>query len=144
MNRNHLTLISILSGAAAGVIVIGLIGRLAMAIVSLLTGSSANLSLSGVAEALVLGAVFGVVGGLLNVRLSRNESSGKVAQGVALGAILFALSIGISMTSTKMRIDFAGKQFFTLATAFGIYVVYGICVVTFVEKIKLKSGQKNR
>jgi len=65
MNRLRIIISSILSGAIAGAIILGLMGRFALSIVSLSMGKSTNLSLSGMSEALIAGAIIGVVGQFL-------------------------------------------------------------------------------
>ena len=88
MKNNHMILLSMLSGAIAGVIILGLVGKFAMAIVSSLLGSNMNLSLPGILEALMIGTVFGVIGGLLHPRIAKIEHFNRVVQGIVLGTIL--------------------------------------------------------
>ena len=45
MKSNRVVIISMISGAIAGVVILGLVGRFAMVIVSLVVGSNTNLSL---------------------------------------------------------------------------------------------------
>jgi hypothetical protein len=132
-------LLSMLSGAIAGVIILGLVGRFAIAIVSSLIGSNMNLSLSGIFEALMIGTV---TGGLLHLLIGRIEYFSRNVQGIVIGSILFALSLVISILFTKMNIDFTGPQFFSLITIFGVYVAYGVSVVTLVNWIKLRGGER--
>ncbi len=101
-----------------------------------------NLSLSGIFEALMIGTVFGVIGGLLHLLIGRIEYFSRNVQGIVIGSILFALSLLISILFTKMKIDFTGPQFFSLVTIFGVHVAYGISVVTLVNWIMLRSGEK--
>jgi len=141
LKSNHMILMSLLSGAIAGVTVLGLVGRFAMAIVSSLIGSDMNLSLQGLFEALMNGTVFGTIGGLLHLGIGRIEHFNRIVQGIVLGTILFALSIVISILFIKMKIHFTGPQFFTLITVYGVYVAYGISVATLMNWIKLRNGE---
>ncbi len=131
-----------LSGAIAGVFILGLVGKFAMALISILIDSSMNLSFLGISEALMIGTGLGVIGGLLHLCISRVEYFSKGVQGVVLGAILFALSIIISILFTKMKTNFTGTQFLTLTTIFGVYIMYGITVVTLMNWIRFRYSSK--
>ena len=64
VTRNS-TGLALLAGSVSGAIVLGIIGRAAMAVEAVATDSPTNLSLRGALEFVVLGGLAGSVGGLL-------------------------------------------------------------------------------
>jgi hypothetical protein len=130
-----------LSGAVAGVVILGLVGKIAMVIVSLLMGSNTNLSLSGIYEAIIIGTVFGIIGGLIQIPVGRIKEFSMFVQGIVIGLILFALSILLSTLFTRMKFDFSVAQLLTFAAIFGIYVFYGVSVITIVNWFRSRGAE---
>lgn len=141
MKNDKIVLVSVLSGAITGFIVLGFIGRFSMAIVSALIGNDTNLSLSGILQALIIGTIVGIVGGFIYLLVGRIKNFNKVAQGIVLGMVLFVLSVVISALFTQMKIDFTGPQYFMFVAAFCVYIAYGISEAILTNWIKLKYGE---
>lgn len=139
MKNNRVVIISMLSGAITGVVILGLVGRFAMVTVSLLVGSNTNLSLSGIYEAVMIGSVIGVLGGLLYIPIGKIKSFSKFVQGITIGLILFTLSLTLSTLFSRIKIDISAAQLLTLITILGVYIVYGVGVITLMNWFRPKS-----
>ncbi len=141
MKSKRVVIMSMLSGAIAGVVILGLVGRFAMVIVALLVGSNASLSLSGIYEAVIVGTVIGVLGGLLHIPIGKIKGFSKLVQGITIGLILFTLSIMLSTLFSKIKIDISGAQLLTFTTIFGVYIVYGVSVITIMNWFRPKGPE---
>ena len=136
MNRLRIIISSILSGAIAGAIILGLMGRFALSIVSLSMGKSTNLSLSGMSEALIAGAIIGVVGGLFHTQTSKMKYFSNSIRNIILGTTLFAISVFVSVLFMNLRVDFSVDQIFTFITIICMYIVYGFSLDIMINRMK--------
>lgn len=126
MNKLQKNIRSILSGAIAGAVVLGLIGRVAAEIISSLMGKSSNLSSPGIIEALFVGTALGIAGGLLHIQTRKIKLFNRLIQSIILGIILFSLSILVSVLFMNLKINFSPPQILTLVTVFCVFIIYGI------------------
>jgi len=137
--KKDVILLSMSLGAIAGSLILGLAGKIIMAILSLLVGSSTNLSLPGIFEAMIFGAVMGTVGGLLATGIKKIENLKRLNQSLVIGITLYAISILLSSLLSKIKINFFGLQFLTLIVVFGMYILYGFCITNLINRIIKKS-----
>jgi hypothetical protein len=111
-------------GAALGALILGVVGRAAMAGVALVTGSELNLSLKGLLEVVIAGTILGAVGGLLFVPVRRLARTNRLARSVILGSVLFACSLAVSLSTDGMAL---GPELpITLVVVAAVFLGYGL------------------
>jgi len=81
-------LASVAAGFVAGIIVLGIGGRLAMAALPTLTGTRPVFSWGGSVEVVLLGAMYGAVGGVILALLIRLGRPVGATRGLLLGVLL--------------------------------------------------------
>ena len=111
-------------GAALGALILGVVGRTAMAGVALVTGSELNLSLKGLLEVVIVGTILGAVGGLLFVPVRRLARTSHLARSVILGSVLFACSLAVALSTDGMAL---GPELpITLVVVAAVFLGYGL------------------
>jgi len=133
LKRETSWLRSTLAGAATGVLVLGLVGRLATALVAVAAGRPSNLSARGLLEVAVIGALFGVVGGLLAWALRRALPGAGKARGVVVGGGLFAIALVWSWLGGHLEPSGDGV-WWTLAVVGAVFLVYGLVLELWLER----------
>lgn len=81
-----------LAGASAGLLVLGIGGRLAMAALPLFTGNPVRFSWGGTVEVLIVGTGYGLAGGILLALIPHRRSTATWARGTLLGLVTCALA----------------------------------------------------
>jgi hypothetical protein len=114
--------LALAAGALAGALVLGVGGRLLMAIVALLAGGQPSFSLGGSLEVLVVGTGYGVVGGLLLPLLPRTAGAGRWPAPALLGVLLFAVAW---LTSSVGRGAATGRLPLIVLLALPAFVLWG-------------------
>jgi len=137
---NHRTSVSaVLAGAIAGVVVLGVIGRVVMAGVALVTGSPLNISMRGLLEVLFVGVLVGAIGGFLLLPVRSVVRGGQMARGAVLGALLF---LGSFLFSLLWRMCLSSSQTvlpLTLVVVGVLFVIYGIAVEVLMTRLERDS-----
>lgn len=88
MSRARNAAVPVLVGLAAGIVVLGIGGRIAMRVIALVTGQVPDFSLGGTLEVLVAGAWRGTLGGLIYLVLRRFFPPTGPWKGLGLGILL--------------------------------------------------------
>lgn len=121
-------LLAVLAGAVAGVLILGLGGRIAMALIAIGSGTDLNLSLRGIFEVLPVGILIGTVGGLLLVPVRIVFPTHRLTRGIIIGALLFSGSLLISWSAGGLKLDFHSVLPLTLAVVAIIFMLYGVAI----------------
>jgi hypothetical protein len=125
--RFQAALLALAAGAVAGALVLGVGGRLLMAIVVLLAGGQPRFSTGGSFEVLVLGTGYGAGGGLLIPLLPRTVGARQRQAAALLGVLLFAVAW---LTSSVGRGAAAGRRPLIVLLALPAFVLWGILATT--------------
>ena len=83
------------AGAASGLLVLGLVGRLAMSVTALLAGQALRWSLGGTVDVLLFGLLLGAAAGLAYGALRARLPRPSLLAGAAWGALLFLLLLAV-------------------------------------------------
>lgn len=119
------------AGALAGALVLGLGGRLLMAIVVLLAGGQPGFSLGGSFEVLVVGTGYGAGGGLLLLLLLRTGGTRRRSAAALLGVLLFAVAW---LTSSVGRGAAAGRLPLIVLLALPTFMLWGLLATSLHER----------
>jgi hypothetical protein len=117
--------LALLVGAVSGVIVLGIIGRAAMAVVAFAMGVPTNLSLRGVFEVVVFGGLVGAVGGLLLLLARKILPAHQMTQSALVALVLLGGSITLALYRGRISLDIHTALPLTLSVAAIVFVVYG-------------------
>lgn len=79
-------------GAVWGALILGVVGRAAMAVIALVSGQSVNLSLRGTVQVIVLGALAGVVAAPVLMLLRNLLPARRPLRVLLLALVLFAVT----------------------------------------------------
>jgi hypothetical protein len=115
--------LALAAGALAGALVLGVGGRLFMAIVVLLGGGQPSFSPGGSFEVLLVGTGYGAGGGLLLPLLVRTVGARRRLAAAMLGVLLFAVAW---MTSSVGRGAAAGRLPLIVLLSLPVFVLWGI------------------
>lgn len=126
---------AIVAGVVVGAVILGLVGRLAMAGMALAMGRDSNLSLRSVFEVVVLAMVVGAVGGVIRQVLGFWLHKPGVVRGVSVGVSLFVLSGMLSWWAGGG----GGPQALTLTVptllvVAALYILFGITIEKYMSK----------
>ena len=111
-------------GGIAGVVVLGIGGRIAMRVIARAAGLTPGFSLGGSSEVLFAGAWRGVVGGLFFATLRRFGPENRFARVLLLGGLLFAFSLATlpaSLRSLATELDVVPLALALFGGLFGLY-----------------------
>ena len=136
--------IALISGAAAGAVVLGIVGRMATAGVAYITGNTTNLSLSGVLEILIVGTLAGTLGGLLLLIVKRRCGAGRFGRGAITGISLFASSLLLSWAKEKIELSTNSTQLFSLIVVVIIFIAYGVCADALLARLEKDNDRVGR
>ena len=96
---------ALIAGAISGALVLGVLGKLALAVVALVTGLPTNLSPRGMLEAALIGAVVGALGGALLPTLRAAMPGAGPRRGVLLGMLLFVTTTSLALIAGLVRVE---------------------------------------
>jgi hypothetical protein len=119
-------LAAVLAATAAGVVVLGVGGRLAMAALSIANRKRPEFSWGGSLEVVILGTFYGAVGGVLLALLRRVWPQGKHWRGIALGGILLGVAWASSTVGRQTAAVAPVSILAVLAISLVVFVVYGV------------------
>jgi len=125
---------ALLSGVISGVLVLGIIGRLAIASVAIGRGSSMNLSLRGVLEVIILGVIMGAIGGILLFIIKKMLWVNGLVSGIMIGLILFVFSVVFALLSGRIVLGMSLDQWVTMLIALTMFAIYGIFAAGLLNK----------
>lgn len=120
--------IVLLIGTAAGIVVLGIGGRIAMRIIALATDQVPEFDLVGSLEVLAAGAWRGALGGLFYLALTRFLPAKGLWKGLALGPLLFLFSAVTLRPGLRGLPVALGVVPLTIALFGSVFIVYGIAV----------------
>ncbi len=124
------------AGLVAGIVVLGIGGRVAMRVIALAGGLPPQFDVAATLEVLAAGAWRGVVGAAIYVALARFLGPPRVWTGAATGLVLFAFAIATLRASIHEQIaaldvgTLAGGLFGAVFLAYGITVHYAAARLT--------------
>jgi len=121
-------LIPILAGAVAGVLILGLGGRIGMALIAIGSGTDLNLSLRGILEVLFVGILIGTVGGLLLVPVRIVFPTNRLTRGIIIGVLLLSGSLLMSWFTGGLKLDLHSVLPLTLVVVSIIFIFYGVVI----------------
>lgn len=128
MRRWGNAVVATLAGLAAGTVVLGIGGRVAMRIIALATGQVPGFSLGGTLEVLVAGAWRGTIGGLVYLVLGRFVPAKGPWKGLALGILLFLIVVATLRPSIRQQVATLGVVPLAVGLFGLLFIVYGIAV----------------
>ncbi|MDH3785894.1 MAG: hypothetical protein OEV00_11275, partial [Acidobacteriota bacterium] len=108
MKQANTYLEAVFVGGIAGIVVLGLVGRIATAVVAQAMGQPTNFTLSGLLEVTVVGAVVGALGGALFLFLRERLTFPGLMPAIVVGAVVFAASIFVPWLSGRMELATLG------------------------------------
>ena len=112
------------AGAASGVMVLGIAGRLAMAGLAVVLGSPTNLSVPGMAEVMVLGGLVGAVGGLLVLAARNVLPARRLAQSVLVALVLMVGTFVIALAGGRISHGVHTALPLTLSAVVIVFLAY--------------------
>lgn len=119
-------LLAVVAGAVSGIMILGLVGRLATALIALAVGVEMNLSGRGIFEVMTLGMVVGVVGGVVLFAMRRVARSPRVAHGVTLGIVLFVGSLVFESLGGGVTATTWSTYPLTIVVVGVVFIAYGV------------------
>ncbi|MDH3628720.1 MAG: hypothetical protein OES25_13825 [Acidobacteriota bacterium] len=128
MKQANTYLEAVFVGGIAGIVVLGLVGRIATAVVAQAMGQPTNFTLSGLLEVTVVGAVVGALGGALFLFLRERLTFPGLMPAIVVGAVVFAASIFVPWLSGRMELATLGASPATLVVAALVCLGYGVTV----------------
>lgn len=128
MKRWREIAVALVVGLAAGIVVLGVGGRLVMRVLAWAAGLRPEFSLGGSLEVLAAGAWRGALGGLLHVPVRRFVPERSYARGLVLGVMLFLFSIVTLPGSLRALASELGAVLLALGLFGVLFLVFGIAV----------------
>ncbi len=123
----------VLIGTLSGVVILGLLTRLAMAMIALFTNNPVNLSIQSIVEVTVAGAIVGAIGGIFLVGIRVLLSAG-IVRGIILGFLLFSGSLVIGLIAGRVAFGEQPITFITFAFLGMVFLFYGIVTEWMVDR----------
>jgi len=132
----HAVLRALLAGAVAGLLVLGIAGRLATVVVALVAGTAANLSWRGMLDATVAGVVIGSIGGLLLALLGWLRGSADRTGGLIVGVVMFGVTFLFLLGGG--RADFGRPlPLITYSVVAIAYLAYGVIASALLRRFEI-------
>lgn len=119
-------LLAVVAGAVSGVMILGLVGRLAMALIALAVGVEMNLSGRGMVEVMTLGLLIGVAGGVALFAMRRMSHAPRFAHGVTLGILLFLGSVVFESLGGGVTATTWSTYPLTIVVVGVVFIAYGV------------------
>jgi hypothetical protein len=136
---------AVVVGALSGAVILGLLGRLAMAGLALAMGRASNLSLRSVLEVVVIATVVGAVGGVIRQLLAFWLHRPGMIRGVFVGISLFVLSGMLSWWAGGFdELGTLTLSLPTLVMVAVVYVVFGITIEELLVRRETRGGRRNQ
>jgi hypothetical protein len=135
-------ILTLLAGAVAGAMVLGIAGRAVTAGIALVTGNALNLSLKSVLEVFIVGTLVGALGGILLFTVRKVHRGSEMACGITVGAILFVSSFLLAWVSGNIALGVSSIQLLTMGVVAIMFLVYGVCAVAFLKRFERSAGKR--
>jgi len=132
--KNNELWFTLLSGAVSGALILGITGRMVIAIFSLITGNALNLSLRGILQSIFLGSIIGSIGGILLFIVINLFRINGFNSAILTGFILFIVSLFLAVVNGKFVLDISYTQFFTLIIVVMMFLLYGVFAVVLLHR----------
>lgn len=134
--------IALLAGAAVGLLILGIGGRIAMRIIARAAGQTPGFSVGGTLAVILSGALWGLSGGPVALGLEQHTRWPRLARGVVLGGIGFA----VAMLTVGRQLDgpVTEPPLWPIAVAMcaALFLGYGILVAIVVGKTRERGNGK--
>jgi hypothetical protein len=118
--------LAIAAGAASGVMVLGVVGRLAMAGLAVALDSPTNLSVRGILEVMVLGGLLGAVGGLLLLAGRRILPARPLVRSVLVALALAVGTFVVALAGGRISLAVYTVLPFTLSVVVVVFLLYAL------------------
>lgn len=129
-----------IAGATVGTVVLGVLGRIAMAGLALAQGSPLNLSLAGFGQVVIYGAVLGAVGGFVALPTRMHLPANHYLRSVVVAAVLFVGSFLFPLMRGRISLGSGGEQAFTLVVAAAVFVIYASILDSIMNRLDRGSS----
>jgi hypothetical protein len=120
-----------------GLLIIGLGGRLAMALLAILLGYPANISFYSILIMLLGGMFSGIIACLLINPVNRFIRADCYLRGAVLGLACFTALAGLQLVLIRPSIRFEMSSLLTYSTMAIIFMAYGIILYNHILQVKL-------
>jgi hypothetical protein len=117
--------LALVAGAVSGIVVLGIMGRVAMVVVARGLGVPANFSFRGLVEVSVLGGLVGAVGGLLLLLARRMLPGRRSIQSLLVAGALFLGTLAVAVIGGRTTFGTDTMQPLTLAVVAIVFLGYG-------------------
>ncbi|MBX3132307.1 MAG: hypothetical protein KF689_02815 [Gemmatimonadaceae bacterium] len=117
---------AILAGAVAGLGVLGVGGRLAMAALPFITGAPTRFSWGGSLEVVLLGTIYGAIGGIALALLRRTRVMAVPGASTGFGLLMFGVAWLTSPVGRATAPTAPVAIPIVLAFSAGVFVAYGM------------------
>ncbi len=118
--------LALLAGTVAGVLVLGVGGRLAMRALAWAAGQPPEFSVAGSLEVLTAGAWRGAVGGVLYFALARILRNPGVGRGLALGIFLYGFTLATLRSEIRGIASALDLVAWSVLLFGAIFLLYGL------------------
>ncbi|MBD3224814.1 MAG: hypothetical protein GF313_08800 [Caldithrix sp.] len=126
---------SIRARALAGLLILGLGGRIATALIAVWSDSLANISIRGFLQVMIVGAIVGAVGGWLLHALRNTLQRRTIAGGIFMGLVLFLATTLLALLSGRLMVSASFIAVLTLFFAAGVFIIYGAATAVLLSKM---------
>jgi len=123
-------LIGLVAGLAAGTVIIGIGGRLAMRLITILGGLPGGYSWDGTLEVVMFGLITGIISGVVFGTVERYAFSNRMLTGLVYGALVFGSLVVIPIDAKGAASGFPDLQAAIYLIFGSVLLVYGIALAT--------------
>ena len=114
----------LVAGLVAGILMIGIGGRLAMRFIALLDGRAGGFSWSGTLDIIAFGLITGVISGAFYGMVEKYMFSNKLLKGFAFGLLLYLVLLVLPLSGKGAAKGFPERQM-------EIYLIFGLVLVLY-------------
>ena len=126
--------LALLAGAVAGLVILGIGGRLAMWIIALAAGQAPRFSVGGSMTVVWLGALFGAPGGAIALALRRSVAWRPLARGAVLGGLGLAVALVVVGRQFEGPVTTPPVLFVVLGSFAVMFLAYGVVLTLVVAR----------
>ncbi|MGC9362647.1 MAG: hypothetical protein ACP5F3_06950 [Candidatus Syntrophosphaera sp.] len=129
-----------LAGAISGIVVLGVLFRLITIAIAILSNDGINISFRNIVEVLIAGSLIGIIGGILLALLMKIFKSGGWPLIILDSALLFILTLVMSLALNPSWLDLTGSQPALLLTTAIIFLLYGIFMMKLYRQLNKREN----
>ncbi|MEX2108976.1 MAG: hypothetical protein WD802_00035 [Gemmatimonadaceae bacterium] len=126
VNRWRSDLAAVLAATVAGIVVLGVGGRLTMAGLAMANRNGPGFSWGGSLEVVLLGTFYGAIGGVLLAVLRRVWPQAGWWRGIGLGGMLLGLAWASSTVGRQTAAAAPAGVLTIVGISLGVFAVYGV------------------